>query len=243
MRVDRSFLMAGVGAVALATGSAFAGVGAPDVSLTINGGTTSLTGTATSKDGVYNYGGTFADPVAGGWASAFDFNASAVSGLGTSFISGNFVITNNLGSAQDFEITLSLPVTASGSMMTLYGGSIAGSVLGDGDGGTFDTIGSDAVWTASSNGNFVAELLTAPISVTTGPFETMMVGSASFGEPIPSAAGPNLDSTLDITLRFSLGAGDSAAFTSVLVAEVVPAPGAIALLATAGLVSRRRRRN
>lgn len=243
MRVDRSCFVAGLSALVLSAGTALAGAGgAPDVSLTINGDTSLLSGTATSQAGVYNYGGTFSD-FGGSWVSAFDFNASAVSGLGTSFVSGNFVVTNTLGSSQDFEITLSLPVTANGTMMTMYGGSIAGSVLGDAGGGTFDTIGTDAVWTASSNGGFIAELLSAPISVSTGAFETMMVGSASFGEPIPNAMGPNLDSTLDITLRFTLGAGDSAAFTSVLVAEVVPAPGAIALLGAAGLVSRRRRRN
>ncbi len=243
MRVDRSCFMAGMGVLALVAGSAFAGgSGGPEVSLTVNGDLNLLSGTATSNAGVYNYGGSFTDSL-GEWQSAFDFNASSAAGLGTSFISGNFVVTNLMSSSQDFEITLSLPVTANGMMMTMYGGSIAGSVLGDADGGSFDTIGSDAVWTASSNGNYIAELLSAPISVSTGAFETMMVGSASFGEPIPNATGPNLASTLDITLRFTLGAGDSAAFTSVLVAEVVPAPGAIALLGAAGLVSRRRRRN
>jgi len=248
MRTDRSCcLLAGVASIALAgvvTGSALAGGDAgPAVTVSVNGEVTSPTGIDIGS-GVFNYSGSLVGG-AGAWSGGYDFNASAasgVTGMGTSFLSGNLVVTNTLSTSQDFEIVLSLPVAANGMLMTLYGGSVAGSLVGDSDGGTFDTIGTDGVWTASTNGTFVAELLTAPINVSVDPFKTMMIGSASFGEPIPNASGPNLDSTLDITLRFSLGAGDSAAFTSVLVAEVVPAPGAVALLATAGLVSRRRRR-
>ena len=241
MRVDRSCFMAGVGALALVAGSAFAGgSGAPEVSLTINGDLELLSGTATSKAGVYNYGGSFTDSL-GEWQSAFDFNASSAAGLGTSFISGNFVVINTGSATQDFEIVLTLPVVVTGSKMTLYGGSVAGSLIGDADGGSFGTIGSDAVWSASTNGMAIADLLTAPISVTTNPFQSALIGSASFGEPIPSAPGPNLMDSLEITLRFSLGAGDSAAFTSILVAQV-PAPGAVALLGLAGFVGSRRRR-
>jgi len=248
MRTDRSCLFAGAAATVLAglvAGSSLAGGGpAPAVTVSVNGEVTNPTGVDTGS-GVFNYSGSLVGG-AGEWAGGFDFNASAASGMngmGTSFLSGNFVVTNTLATSQNFEIVLSLPVSANGSLMTLYGGSVAGSLVGDSDGGTFDTIGSDGVWTASTNGTFVAELLTAPISVSVDPFKTMMIGAASFGEPIPNAMGPDLDSSLEITLRFALGAGDSAAFTSVLVAEAVPAPGALALLGAAGLVSRRRRRN
>jgi len=245
MRIDCSSLCVGAVASLLAAGVALAGGGTPPVvSLSVNGSMSNPVGTDTGS-GVFNYTGSLVDG-GGAWTSLYDFNASASSGpggLGTSFLSGNFVVTNNLTTSQTFEIVLSLPVSASGADLTLYGGSVAGSLVGDSDGGTFSTVGGDGVWTAATNGTFVAELLTAPIDVSVDPFKTAMIGSASFGEPIPNASGPNLDTSLDITLRFTLGGGDSAAFTSVLVAEVVPAPGAMALLGAAGLISRRRRRD
>lgn len=212
----------------------------PEVTLSVNGDMSTLSGTATSASNVYNYTGSLTD--AGGmWATGYDFNASNMADMQTSFISGNFFVINTGSAAQDFEIVLTLPVVVTGSKMTLYGGSVAGSVIGDADGGFFGTTGSNPVWSASTDGMLIADLLSAPISISTNPFQSALVGSGSFGEPIPSAPGPNLTNSLEITLRFTLGAGDSAAFTSILVAQV-PAPGAVALLGLAGLVGSRRRR-
>ncbi|MGA0871725.1 MAG: hypothetical protein ACO3Y3_04765 [Phycisphaerales bacterium] len=228
----------GLAAVLSATGTVLAD--GPAVTLSVNGTASSLSGTATAAANVYNYTGSLTDG-GGMWTTGFDFNASNMADMQTSFISGNFVVINTGSATQDFEIVLTLPVVVTGSKMTLYGGSVAGSLIGDADGGSFGTIGSNAVWSASTNGMAIADLLTAPISVTTNPFQSALIGSASFGEPIPSAPGPNLMDSLEITLRFSLGAGDSAAFTSILVAQV-PAPGAVALLGLAGFVGSRRRR-
>jgi MYXO-CTERM domain-containing protein len=231
------------GALGLATalsvsGSVFAD--GPAVTLSVNGSSSSLSGTATAAANVFNYTGSLADS-GGMWTTGFDFNASNMADMQTSFVSGNFIVINTGSATQDFEVVLTLPVVVTGSKMTLYGGSVAGSIIGDVDGGFFSTVGSDAVWSATTNGIAIADLLTAPITVSTNPFQSALIGSGAFGEPIPSASGPNLTNSLEITLRFSLGAGDSAAFTSILVAQV-PAPGAVALLGLAGLVGRRRRR-
>ena len=228
----------GLGLAAVMASAGSASADGPIVDLMVNGVSSSLLGDATAATNVYNYSGSLTDT---SWQLGYDFNASNQADMQTSFISGNFLVVNTSASAQDFEIVLTLPVLVTGSKMTVYGGSVAGSIVGDSDGGTFSTIGSFPVWAAASNGVAIADLLTAPISVSTNPFQTALIGSAAFGEPIPSAPGPNLAENLSITLRFNLGAGDSAAFTSILVAQV-PAPGACALLGVAGLVARRRRR-
>jgi MYXO-CTERM domain-containing protein len=231
------------GAFGLAAAMSVSSVGladGPAVTLSVNGNVSSLSGTATAASNVYNYTGSLTDG-GGMWTTGFDFNASNMADMQTSFVSGNFVVINTGSMAQDFEIVLTLPVVVTGSKMTMYGGSVAGSVIGDADGGFFGTTGSNPVWSASTDGMVIADLLTAPINISTNPFQSALVGSASFGEPIPSAPGPNLTDSLEITLRFTLGAGDSAAFTSIFVAQV-PAPGAVALLGLAGLVGSRRRR-
>lgn len=231
------------GAFGLAAAMSVSSVGladGPAVTLSVNGNVSSLSGTATAASNVYNYTGSLTDG-GGMWTTGFDFNASNMADMQTSFVSGNFVVINSGSMAQDFEIVLTLPVVVTGSKMTMYGGSVAGSVIGDADGGFFGTTGSNPVWSASTDGMVIADLLTAPINISTSPFQSALVGSMSFGDPIPSAPGPNLSSSLEITLRFTLGAGDSAAFTSILVAQV-PAPGAVALLGLAGLVGSRRRR-
>lgn len=233
--------MVGLGVAATLALTTLASADGPAVTLNINGGSSTLSGTATAAANIYNYSGSLSD--AGGlWSFGYDFNASNMADFQTSFVSGNFVLINAGSTARDFSITLTLPVMVSGAKNTLYGGSVAGSMIADADGGTFSTLGTTPVWAASTNGASIANLLNAPVSVTASPFQAASIGSASFGEPIPSASGPNLSTNLAITFTFRLGAGDSAAFTSVLVAQV-PAPGAVALLGVAGLVARRRRRD
>ena len=231
----------GVGVAATLALSMSASADGPAVTLNINGSGSTLNGTSTAAANIYNYSGSLSD--AGGlWSFGWDFNASNMADFQTSFVSGNFVLINTGDTARDFSISLTLPVLVSGAKNTLYGGSVAGSIIGDADGGSFSTIGSAPVWAATTNGVSIANLLVAPVSVTANPFQAASVGSASFGEPIPSSWGPNLSTNLAITFTFRLGAGDSAAFTSVLVAQV-PAPGAVALLGVAGLLARRRRRD
>ena len=100
MRTDRSCcLLAGVAATALAgvvTGSALAGGDpAPAVTVSVNGVVTTPTGIDTGS-GVFNYSGSLTGG-SGAWSGGFDFNASAASGMtgmGTSFLSGNLVVTS-----------------------------------------------------------------------------------------------------------------------------------------------------
>jgi hypothetical protein len=69
----------------------------------------------------------------------------------------------------------------------------------------------------------------------------MAFGSSQVGpESFDPVVGPALNATIGLQFRFTLSAGDSVSFSSLF--NVVPAPGAIALLGAAGCISSRRRR-
>jgi len=230
----KSLMMAG-GAALLCSAAAMATP--PAVTLSVNGDSQGLTGTATGIPTVFNYAGSI-----GGGSVQWDFNASNMFDPQTSFMSGNFLVRNLTSETQSYEIVLTLPVMASGVKVTVYGGSVAASINGGEFGGSIAQAGSDPFWTASAGGGFSQSLLTDLLPVSASAFESAVVGSGAFGAPIPSLPGPNLDGSLSLTFRFTLDAGVSLAMTSVFAAQV-PAPGAIALLAAAGLVAGRRRRN
>jgi hypothetical protein len=231
---------------ALGASASTALAGSPVVSLLLaaNGESTAvtLTGNATGTPDVFNYAGSTAGG-AGAWIAAWNFNAAnggTDEGLDRAFTAGNFVVMNTSSSTMSFDMVLTLPVSFAGP--GLYGGSVSASLTTQGA-GSFLGVGSDPVWTATAGGQVITTLLNGPVSVSRGSTGSSSVGSESFGEPIPSMPGPNLATDLSIRLRFTLTAGASASFTSVIVGEV-PAPGAAVLLGLAGLAGpgRRRRR-
>jgi MYXO-CTERM domain-containing protein len=63
----------------------------------------------------------------------------------------------------------------------------------------------------------------------------------SFGTPIPNLPSIAMGDAVALRLVFQLGAGDSLDLTTAFVVQAVPAPGAVAMLAIAGLRARRRR--
>ncbi len=187
--------------------------------------------------GLFNYqaDGFFLNPF---WNLNYDLNAGsdALSAL----ISGNITWTNNTGSAQDVCISFVLPGVALGPGSVL-GGSVALGLTGDGDGGSLGSFGGLDVWNALVDGSTAASLLADPQSISVDPFFSGNVGSEAFGQPIPSLAYSAIASSIGIKLNFTVGAGDQASFTSVFVAQAVPAPAGLAMLAL-GLVTRRGRR-
>ena len=147
---------------------------------------------------------------------------------------------NLSGSTVVFDLVLAMPIAFTGP--GLYGGSVSASLTTQGSGSFLDA-GGAPVWTATTGGQTIATMLNGPISVSRATAGSSSVGSDSFGQPIPGMPGPEFASDLSVRLRFTLTAGASASFTSVVVGQV-PAPGAAILLGLAGLATpgRRRRR-
>ena len=156
-------------------------------------------------------------------------------------IGGNFVIRNNTTSTQTFVIDVMLPGNFAAGTEWLVGGSAARSMVNLSPvAGTLSSSG--AMWTASFDGNTVGTLFN-DVSASVDPFFTGALASQSFGSPIPGQPYTGgLSSAARIRLSLSLTAGMQATITSTFSAQVVPAPGALALLAVAAAGGSRRRR-
>jgi hypothetical protein len=194
-----------------------------------------LVGSATSLPNVFNYQGSLSG---GDWLLSWDFNASdSTNGGLKAFTAGNYVIQNLSGNTIAVELTVTLPVALAGS--TLYGGSVSGGLTTSGPG--FISDDGTPLWSGSTGASLIDTLFNNPFNVTNTEAGSSSLGFESFGDPIPSAPGPDLAGDISVTLKFLLGANSSASFTSVLVAAI-PAPGALALLGLGGLTAFGRRR-
>lgn len=167
---------------------------------------------------------------------------AGVSRASADYLPGNYSVVNTTGSTQEYSVsftgTLSVPLS-----QALAGGSLAGSVtdLG-GDGAQLSAVSSSAIYTALVDGVEIAELLSAPFSVSADAFGSASIGPVSFGAPIPSQPVGPVNNNYQINLNFLLSSGDAASFTSDFVLTAVPAPGALALAGAASAIGRRRRR-
>jgi MYXO-CTERM domain-containing protein len=232
--MSRFAALAVAGAALIAT-SATAGSGL-EFQLSVDGGAPLVfnpNGTDVGG-GVSNYQGKLFDI---GYTLSWDLNAKA-----DPFVSGNIVVVNTGFVTQTYSLTILLPITPAITPSSLIGGSIAGSLTTDDDGGTLSSVGNAPIWEALIDGAVVASLLNSPFSVSNPGFGSTGIGPADFGTPIPSLGGPQALSTIGIRLTFSLTPGDQASFSSVFVVQPVPAPAALALLGLAGLAGGRRRR-
>lgn len=178
-----------------------------------------------------------------GWS--LDYN---VTGDPDPFVIANTVVTNNAAVTQTFQLFVTLPIFPAIPGQSLIGGSIQGGITADNGGGTLSSALGMAIYQAMIDGAVIgspATLLNDPISVSAGAFGSNAFTPEAFGDIpfIPSASGPPALVSIGIMLTFSLTAGDSASFTSIFVVEpVIPGPGAIALVAVAGVFNSRRRR-
>ena len=100
------------------------------------------------------------------------------------------------------------------------------------------------MWVATTGGTQVGTLFSNWTTVARTTPGVSFVGSQSFGGSQPSVPSGTFGSNIAITFNFILSSGATASFSTALagVGNPVPAPGALAVLAVAGIGSRRRRR-
>jgi hypothetical protein len=185
-------------------------------------------------DGVFNFAG---QDLAPNYFFSWDINAKA-----DPFVSGNVVFVNNSLSTLTFSLTIIQLVNPAVLPSSLMGGSVAGGLTTDLDGGSLASVGDTPVWNALIDGNVVASLLTNPFSVGNPGAGSAAIGPESFGTPIPSLPGPAALTSIAINLTFSLTPGDQASFTSIFVVNAIPGPAGLALLGLAGVMTGSRRR-
>ena len=205
---------------------------------------TSSAGSATAT-----YSGTQMSATSWMWSGNWSANGASVSWSGipstwtgsSMSMGGNFVIRNNTAQTQNFVIDVTLPGSFAAGTQWLVGGSAAGSMVNlNPFAGSLTSTG--PLWTASFDGTTLGSLF-SNVNASVDPFFTGSIGSQSFGSPIPGQPYTGgLSSAARIRLSLTLSAGMEATVTSSFAAQVVPAPGALALLALAAATGSRRRR-
>jgi hypothetical protein len=224
---------------------------APVMVLTVSAGsagkTLNLAPNSTSSSGVGSYFGAVSGTNGTSAIWNCNYNFSAASGADFATQSGAISLTNTSGQDLAFAMTLALPVAAMGPMTGQFNGSVAAALItnsASGGVGTMSQSGGFPLWVAKSGGVQVASLFNSWSSVSRTTPGASLIGSASFGGSTPSVPAESFGDPLSVTFYFVLSNNATASFTTAFggVGIPVPAPGAFALLATAGLVARRRRR-
>lgn len=146
------------------------------------------------------------------------------------FITNNFVITNTGSSTQTFTISTLLgvsPAIPNGVMNGTIGLSLTDNP-GTVSGATFATSGVSSIYTASIDGN-VARTLWNP----TTSFSTTRPQSFSNNTFFGSEAAPeSTDTSIGLSIKFSLTAGDTVAVTSYFEVTPIPVPAAVWMFGT-----------
>lgn len=199
--------------------------------------TASSNGTATATAGRYSYiGGVVSSFPSPDWAISWDLVGDETTSSSTSsFVTNGFRVQNFTGASKSFDITLSLASPGKAGVNWDGYALLGGTLTSDASGSTATLSSTGALWTGRINGsNVAASALMSGTSAST----TL---TTTFG-PVTSSSATYLGGALtDIGYRmqFTLGAKSTAVFTGYW--EVVPTPGAFALMAVAGVVGRRRR--
>ena len=160
-------------------------------------------------------------------------------------VGGLISVINSSASTQTFTVEFSAS-TLSRAGGSLIAGSMGGALAdNNGDGATFSMGGTSGGWSSwIVNGGTpvqVGSLFSAPYQVSAGPWQTAAIASQSFGLPGPSQASIPMGDAATVRITFELGAYDKVDLTTAFVVQV-PAPGAFALAAIAGVAGKTGRR-
>lgn len=224
---------------------------APAMMLTVSAGsfgkTLNIGPNSTSSTGIGSYFGAVSGSNGLNPLWNCNYNFSAASGADFATQTGSISLTNTSGEDLAFAMTLALPTAALDPMSGQYNGSVSAALItgsASAGAGTMSQSAEHPLWVVRSGTVQVASLLGGWGPVTRSTAGASLVGSASFGGATPSQPGESFGDPLSVTFYFMLSSNATATFTTSVngIGTPVPAPGALALLATAGLVARRRRR-
>jgi hypothetical protein len=182
---------------------------------------------------------------AGRFVSQFTLYAMDTSATDRQVIGGLISVINATASVQTYTVDISASTIArSGS--SLVGGSMSGALADNQGSGAFFAIGGTAGgWSGwivnGSTPTQVGSLFATPTQVTTAPWQTASIAAQNFGLPGPTQSAIGMGDAASIKITFQLGAYDKVDLTTAFVVAV-PAPGALAIAAIAGVVFRGRRR-
>jgi hypothetical protein len=185
-----------------------------------------------------------------GMDASFDMQWSQDPSTSNDMFGGGMRIRNRSSSTQRFTIELVISTASGLGSPVLGGGGVSGVLMGGPTGGTISSIGSSPLWSAfmvdPDGTRTVASLLAgsggAPFSVVAAAADTSPIPGETFGDPIPSLPIGNLGTARGIRMDFTLSAGSEASLFTNFVVQVIPAPGALAMLAVAGVGAGRRRK-
>ena len=236
-----------VSTIAAAALAASASAAIPVMQITASGsgggsGSSTPVGTTSATPNQYNYTGII---YATSFRASFSLVAQDTSKVDRAVIGGTFTMINTSASTQSFDVNISASTVAQG-LASLTGGSVSGTLTGDGTAGSFSSVAGQPIWQAyiknGANTTNVNSLLNDPYSKAVGANLVASIPGASFGTPIPSMPSVAMGDAVGIRLRFTLTAGERVDLsTTFVVQSAVPAPGALGLAAIAA-GSRRRRR-
>lgn len=245
MKFEQS--MIALAAAASVAGSASAAIPTVNISVQSSGGgsaSSSPAGSAVSgSPNQYAYNSNLFS--AGRFSTQFALYAMDTSATARQVIGGMISVINTSSSVQTFTIDISASTIAGGAS-SVVGGSMSGALADNfGDGAMFEIGGTVGGWAGSirngASSTQVGSLFSAPLQAIANPFQTAQISGQSFGLPGPSQAAIAMGDAATIRLTFRLGSNDKVDLSTAFVVQQVPAPGALALLAVAGLQGRRRR--
>ena len=236
-----------VSTIAAAAIAASASAAIPVMQITATGtgggsGSSTPTGTASGTPNQYNYNDII---YATSFRASFSLVAQDTSKVDRAVLGGTFTMINTSASTQSFSVDISAGTIAQG-LASLAGGSVSGTLTGDGTAGSFSSVSGQPIWSAyiknGATSTTVATMLNDPYSRSVGANLVASIPGQSFGTPIPSMPAGAMGDAVGIRLRFTLTAGERVDLsTTFVVQSVVPAPGARARMAVAAGCRRRRR--
>jgi hypothetical protein len=152
-------------------------------------------------------------------------------------VSFSKTFVNNTSSTQTYTYSMMVPVLE-GYPTAMMSGQVTATLIDlNGNGASLGNDGTTAIYTAVINGNAVQTLWNAPFSYSAPAYGSESTPAARF-EQVPFTVAENIE-VMEVRIRLRLSARDMVTVRASF--DVIPAPGALALLGLAGFARSRRR--